>query len=177
MSEDGEQPQEPVAPKFNYEEKDEKNFFKKQEKIIFDAYMTAKRKKEADQPDEETKEPFNVDEWVTQFVEETKHDDKIVKYVVTLGVCCILSFLNKKVVKLLIIFHNTTNQIYGGNRNEHNQRTGEGESLFPNGDRYTGGFSQNLRHGQGLYVFGSQCNIFFLLFIFFFKKIFSKNIK
>jgi len=91
MSE-GDQPQEgeqqPPAPKFDYEEKDDKKFFKKQEKIIFDAYMTAKKKKESEQPpDEENKETFNVDEWITQFVEETKHDDKIVRYVVTLGVC------------------------------------------------------------------------------------------
>jgi len=51
---------------------------------------------------------------------------------------------------------NFFSKIYGGERDEHNQRTGEGESLFPNGDRYTGGFLENVRNGQGLYVFGSQ---------------------
>ncbi|CAG2065155.1 unnamed protein product, partial [Timema podura] len=42
---------------------------------------------------------------------------------------------------------------YEGERNDSNQRHGQGRALLPNGDVYEGKYRNGKRHGSGLYVF------------------------
>nr|CAD7400991.1 unnamed protein product [Timema cristinae] len=44
-------------------------------------------------------------------------------------------------------------QEYEGERNDSNQRHGQGRALLPNGDVYEGKYRNGKRHGRGLYVF------------------------
>jgi len=46
--------------------------------------------------------------------------------------------------------------IYAGDRDELRQRTGNGKTVFPNGDIYIGEYEAGLRHGKGLYIHKAQ---------------------
>jgi hypothetical protein len=45
--------------------------------------------------------------------------------------------------------------IFGGARDEFNQRTGEGQTIHPNGDTFVGQYWEGKRNGKGTYVFKS----------------------
>lgn len=42
---------------------------------------------------------------------------------------------------------------YEGERNEQNERHGNGKATYGNGDVYTGEFKNGVRHGDGKYMF------------------------
>ena len=44
---------------------------------------------------------------------------------------------------------------YTGDRNERNERDGQGVAVFVNGDKYEGGYVKGRRHGRGKYTFKS----------------------
>eukprot|EP01006_Ploeotia_vitrea_P012328 TRINITY_DN3270_c0_g1_i1.p2 TRINITY_DN3270_c0_g1~~TRINITY_DN3270_c0_g1_i1.p2 ORF type:complete len:285 (-),score=64.29 TRINITY_DN3270_c0_g1_i1:2517-3371(-) len=45
--------------------------------------------------------------------------------------------------------------IYAGDRDEFNQRTGEGKAIFANGDMYEGQYWEGKKNGKGKYIFKS----------------------
>mmetsp|Transcript_31713 Transcript_31713/g.36628 ORF Transcript_31713/g.36628 Transcript_31713/m.36628 type:complete len:322 (-) Transcript_31713:271-1236(-) len=70
----------------------------------------------------------DIDSWIDEFSEESKFDKKRVKFVTTVG-------------------------IYAGPRDEFNQRSGSGKSIYSNGDVYEGDFFEGKKHGVGQYIF------------------------
>eukprot|EP00906_Rhabdomonas_costata_P026231 RCo037376 len=81
-----------------------------------------------EKPEDEREEP---DEWGEAFAAESNYDPARVKAVVTLG-------------------------IYAGDRDEFNQRTGEGKAIYPNGDTYEGQYWEGKKNGKGMYVYKSS---------------------
>lgn len=45
---------------------------------------------------------------------------------------------------------------YAGDRNEKEERHGDGQALLPNGDEYQGKYRSGQRHGFGKYTFAGK---------------------
>ncbi|KAL9648380.1 hypothetical protein ABK040_010543 [Willaertia magna] len=137
---DEDEVEEEKAPQHNYEELDE-NKFKKHEKIIWDAYVEARKEhlkeKEDDDhaeedEDEHAEDDFDKEGFIEKLVEEKQYDENRVKMVITLG-------------------------IYSGELNEFNERHGMGYAIYPNRDEYLGSFENNVKHGNNCkYFYFSQ---------------------